>query len=124
MSLDAWAAMPEEAPGELVEGHLVVEAKPDAAHEAVVSFLATVLHRWVAPQGGYVAGREAKLVLREDQGRRPDLFVVLSGARAPMPRGLFRAPPDIVIEVLSGTAEDARRNRIEKVRDYAGFGVR
>jgi Uma2 family endonuclease len=124
MSLEAWASMPEDAPGELVDGHLMEEETPNAVHEAVVSFLGAALRRWVEPQGGFVAGREAKLAVRGDQGRRPDLSVVLPGSSAPAPRGLLRLPPDIAIEVLSPTAQDARRDRVEKVRDYAAFGVR
>jgi len=37
---------------------------------------------------------------------------------------LVRTPPDIVFEVMSPRARDRRRDRIEKARDYAAFGVR
>lgn len=124
MSLDAWAAMPEGAPGELVDGCLVEEETANDEHEAITSFLDAALRRWVEPRGGFVAGSKAKFAIREDRGRKPDLSVILPGGNLPAPRGLRRAPPDIAIEVVTPTSHDARRDRLEKLRDYAAFGVR
>jgi Uma2 family endonuclease len=78
----------------------------------------------VVPRGGFVAGPEAKLAIREDRGRKPDLSVYLAGGSIPPRRGLIRVPPDIAIEVISTTSLDGRRDRVEKRRDYAEFGVR
>lgn len=124
MSIEEWAAMPEDEPGELVNGFLVDEEMADFEHEMVVSFANAALRSWVVPKGGFVAGSEAKLAIRADQGRKPDLSVYLPGGNIPPRRGPLRAPPDIVIEVVSPAPLDARRDRIEKVDDYAAFGVR
>jgi len=124
MSLEAWAARPGDARGELVDGRLVEEETETEEHEALFAFLDAALRRWIEPQGGLVTGAEAKFAIREDRGRKPDRSVVFPGGNLPAPGGLFRAPPDIAIEVLSPTSIDARRDRIDKLRDYAAFGVR
>jgi hypothetical protein len=51
MSVEAWAALPDDAPGELVDGHLVEEEIADAAHETVVLFLAVLFRVWLAGEG-------------------------------------------------------------------------
>jgi Uma2 family endonuclease len=123
MSIEEWAAMPEDEPGELVAGCLVEEEMADYEHETVVSFVNAALRGWVVPRGGFVAGSEAKFAVGREQGRKPDLSVYLPGGSIPPRRGPIRVPPDIVIEVVSPTPLDARRDHVEKLRDYAAFGV-
>jgi Uma2 family endonuclease len=123
LSLDEWFALPEDEPGELVDGHLEEEEVPDTLHELLVALLARLLGNWIFPQGGLVAGSEAKFAVGSGRGRKPDLTVYLPGSRRPPARGLIRVPPDIAIEVVSPTPRDGRRDRVEKLADYAVFGV-
>ncbi len=124
ISLEQWAAMPEDDPGELVDGRLAEEEMPDFVHELVVTWLVYVLRSWLAGRGGFVGGSDAKFAVRPRRGRKPDLSVYLPGGARPPRRGLVRVPPDIMVEVISPRPADVRRDRLEKMNDYAAFGVR
>ncbi len=123
LSLDDWFNLPEDQPGELVEGRLEEEEVPDYLHELLVALLIQILGNWISPQGGLVAGSDAKFAVGSGRGRKPDLTVYLPGSRRPPARGLIRVPPDIAVEIVSATPRDGRRDRVEKTVDYAAFGV-
>ena len=123
LSLDEWFDLPEDQPGELVEGRLEEEEVPDYLHELLVSLLVTNLNIWISSRGGLVAGSEAKFAVGARRGRKPDITVYLPGSRRPPARGLIRIPPDIAIEIVSPTPRDGRRDRLDKKVDYAAFGV-
>jgi Uma2 family endonuclease len=48
----------------------------------------------------------------------------LAGTPLPPASGIITQPPDIAIEIVSPTPRDGRRDRVEKVVDYAAFRVR
>jgi Uma2 family endonuclease len=123
LSLDEWFALPEDEPGELVDGRLEEEEAPDYLHELLVALLGRLLGNWTFLRGGLVAGSGAKFAVGSRRGWKPDLTVYLPGSRRPPARGLIRVPPDIAIEIVSPTPRDGRRDRVEKVADYAAFGV-
>ena len=124
MTVEEWAAMDEDEPGELVDGELVEEELPDYVHEVVVAWLIRVLGAWIAPRGGIVGGSDAKLALAIDRGRKADVSLYLPDSPKPPRRGPVMAPPDLVVEVISPRPRDVRRDRIEKSAEYAAFGVR
>jgi Uma2 family endonuclease len=124
ISIEEWAGLPEDEPGEVVDGRIVEEEAVGYAHEVVVIWLAALLRAWIAPKGGLVGGSDARFAVRPTRGRKPDLTVYLPGSRRPPGQGLIRVPPDIAVEVVSPTPRDGRRDRVEKVIEYAGFGVR
>ncbi len=124
MTLEEWAAMDEDEPGELVDGRLEEEEAPNLIHALVVTWLILVLRNWLG-RAGFVFGSEAKYAVRPNRGRKPDVAVYLSSDGRRLPRsGIVRVPPDIVIEVVSPSPRDERRDRIEKMDEYAAFGVR
>jgi Uma2 family endonuclease len=124
MSVEEWARLPEDEPGEVVDGYLVEEEVPDNIHEIVLAWILHRLHAWGRPRGAVVFGSGAKFAVGANRGRMPDISVFLPGAPKPPKRGLNRAPPSIAIEIVSPSPRDERRDRVEKLREYAAFGVR
>jgi Uma2 family endonuclease len=124
MTIEQWADMDEDDPGELVDGQLVEEEVPDFDHEGVVAWLVLMLGGWSLPRGGFVFASEGKFAVAPKRGRKPDVSVYLPGGAVPPRHGVARVPPDIMIEVVSRRPRDVRRDRIEKLTEYAAFGVR
>jgi Uma2 family endonuclease len=124
MSVDEWFALPEDEPGELVDGVLAEEEAPDATHELIVAWIVRLLGNWMHGRGGVVLGSGTKLKLSERRGRMPDASAYLPGGAKPPARGPVPVPPDIAIEIVSPTPRDMRRDRIEKMSDYAEFKIR
>jgi Uma2 family endonuclease len=122
--LEAWADLPEDVEGELVDGSLTEDEMTDWIHDAVVLFLAGELRAWARPRGGFVGGSDVKFAVAQARGRKADLSVYLPGTRRPPARGVIRVPPGIMVEVVSPRPRDARRDRVEKLDEYARFGVR
>jgi Uma2 family endonuclease len=124
MTIDEWAAIPEDEPGELRDGLLEDEEEADLTHETAVAWLAVLLRTWAVARGGFAFGSEAKFALSSIRGRKPDLSVFFAGREALPRRGPVTIPPDIAVEVVSPFPADQRRDRITKLMEYAGFGVR
>lgn len=124
MTVQEWAAMPEDDPGELRDGRLEDEEVADLTHETAVLWLGALLRTWASALGGFAFGSEVKFALSNLRGRKPDLSVFFPG-RPPLPRrGPVTIPPDIAVEVVSPSPSDQRRDRITKLTEYAAFGVR
>ncbi len=124
MTVDEWYALDEEVTCELVDGLLVEEEVTSYVHERLVTRLSRYLDTWGEEHGAIVAGSNVGFAIRADRGRRPDIDVYLAGAVRPPARGVVRVPPSIMIEIVTPAPRDQRRDRVEKVQDYAEFGVR
>jgi Uma2 family endonuclease len=123
MSLDQWAAMPEDDPGELVDGWLVEEEVADTPHELVVAWLIVKLVLWGAARKIIVLPSEVRYAVSSHAGRKPDVSMFFSRAQKLPRKGAITRPPDVMIEVVSPTPRDGRRDRVDKLGEYAEFGV-
>ncbi len=125
MTVEQWSQLDDDERGELVDGRLEEEEMPTNLHEVIVAWLMVQLGGWLIPRGGFVFGSETKLAVRPRRGRKADLSLLLPGRPPPAASAsLQRQPPDAVIEVLSPRPRDQRRDRLDKMDDYAAFGVR
>ncbi len=115
--------MDEDEPGELVDGRLVEEEGAPPSHEAVVNWIEHRLTAWVEPRDGLVLGSEAKFAVSAGRGRKADVSAFFEAPRLSEDEPI-RTPPDIIVEVVSPTPRDGRRDRVEKLHEYAAFGVR
>lgn len=122
LSVEEWLGLAEDEGGEFVDGHLVEEEVPDFTHELTVSWLIRIIGAWLSGRG-FVVGSELKIMTAANRGRKPDVAVILPGSKAPPRTGPLREPPDILIEVVTPTPRDERRDRVEKMSEYARFGV-
>lgn len=124
LTLVEWADMEEDVSGELVDGMLVEEEMPSILHETAVSWLMVELSVWARPRRGWVFGSELKLGVSAWRGRKPDVSMYLAGAKLRGRDSLTIVPPHVVVEVASPHPRDVRRDRVEKLGEYAAFGVR
>jgi Uma2 family endonuclease len=123
ISMEQWAALPEDAPGEFVDGHLSEEEVPDSVHELAVSWLITLFRAWLGAGSGFVFASDVKFVVSATRGRKPDVSVYFPQRPAPPRRGPIHDPPDLIVEVVSPSPPDERRDRVIKMEEYAAFGV-
>lgn len=124
MTVAEWVALSEDDSGELVDGELEEEEVPDAVHELAVMWFARLFWSWLGSRGGFVFGSDLKTITAPAGGRKPDLSVFFPGRMAPPRRGAIREPADVLVEVVSPSPRDERRDRVEKMAEYAAFGVR
>ncbi len=122
MTLEHWAELDEER-RELVDGLLVEGAVPSFLHEVVITYLSAAARNWGGARGVLVAGSGAKFAVSRTRGRMPDLTVYLPDASPPQLRGLIDVRPSIAVEVVSSSPRDQRRDRVEKLLEYAAFRV-
>ncbi|MEM9692955.1 MAG: Uma2 family endonuclease [Myxococcota bacterium] len=123
-ALAAWAAWPEDRAGEWVGSAIEEEEVPTRIHEAVVAYLLFVLTGWARRHGARVYGSELKLAVSPTRGRKADVTVFLATTpRSAATLLLQEHPPHVAVEVVSASPQDARRDRIDKLAEYASFGV-
>jgi Uma2 family endonuclease len=120
VSLEEWAALPEDDVRELVEGRLVEAELVSRLHEIVVGWLHYELEAWARRSGAHVYLSGLKMKVGARRGRMPDLSIYLPDrSRSALTASLTTDLPSVMIEVVSKPRTDHRRDRVEKKREYA-----
>jgi len=120
-TIEEWEELDEDDDRELVDGVLVESEVVDVVHESVVKRLLVWLDAYFHARGGAAFASGLKYVVSARRGRIPDLSAF---AKLPSRKpGAQRKPADLLIEIVSPTPSDQRRDRIAKVADYASFGA-
>jgi Uma2 family endonuclease len=123
LTVEQWYALDDdESSDELVDGMLEEAEVPDRVHELVITWLVLGLGPWVHACGGFIFASGLRMAIRKHTGRIPDVACYLRGRRPEA--GLVRSAPDIVVEIVSPRPRDARRDRVEKIGDYAEMGAK
>ena len=123
LTIDQWAALDEDDSRELVDGRLEEAEVPSVVHEVIVAWLFVRLEAYFRARRGRALVSGIKLAIGPRRGRLAD--IVCFGPDAKLPReGVVRAAPEVIVEVLSRRAQDQKRDRIAKPRDYAELGAR
>ncbi len=115
---DYWQ-LPEGAPIELIRGRFVMSPSPVPLHQIVLLLLAEHFLNIARKSGGIALFAPMDVVLSDDTILQPDLLYVAPHRRTIIKQRV-EGPPDLVIEIISGTS---RRDRVEKLDLYARYEV-
>lgn len=106
---------------ELVHGEVVEMANAGSPHEIVKANANWVLHAYLLPNPIGRVFIETAFKLMPDEGRRPDVALVMSHRLHPDVENSFQGAPELAIEVVS--SETAARLE-EKINLYLETGAR
>jgi len=115
---DYWQ-LPEGEPVELIKGRFIVSPSPNVLHQTIIGILFDILSVCGRKTGSKVLLSPMDVILSDDTILQPDLLYI-SKSRRHIIKQRVEGPPDLVVEIISGTS---RRDRIEKLNLYATHGV-
>ena len=125
MSLEEFGRMPEEDAFrvELSRGRVVREPRPGAEHGVIVARIVRLLGTAADVGGTGVVVTETGFLLRTDPPtvRGPDAAFIERNPADPVPRGFWREPPTLAIEVVSPSNTAAEIH--EKILEYLEAGT-
>jgi Uma2 family endonuclease len=109
-----------EHDAELVEGRIVERSMPTWEHSRIQAYLAMKLGL-MERAAGFFTVTEQRVRTRQDRFRVPDVCVVFERPSGTPGRRIVTTPPWLCVEILS--PEDTAAETLEKVQEYAAFGV-
>ncbi len=110
---------------EIIDGELYVSKQPNWNHQIVCLVIGALLFEWSKATGLGLPNTAPGLVFADDDDVAPDI-VWISRKRlseALDAAGHLRAPPELVVEVLSPGSANERRDLEAKLKLYSRRGV-
>jgi Uma2 family endonuclease len=109
---------------EFSDGRIEVLPMPTISHQLLVGYLYEVLKAFVVDRRlGMVFFAGVRVRLRRGKYREPDVVFLSSERGDCMEADLYLKSADLVMEVVSGSAEDRRRDLQTKRQEYARAGL-
>jgi len=126
LTIDDLTALPDDDGNiyELIEGELIVSSAPTLKHQRVIVNLTTLIKNYldltpigeVFPTPGVIFDRHNSVI--------PDVVFVTNEQLAQIgAEAHIKLAPALAVEVVSPGRENARRDRVRKLRVYGKFGV-
>jgi Uma2 family endonuclease len=115
---DYWQ-LPEGTPVELIKGRFVVSPSPNVLRQTIVGLLFELLQAAARTTGSKAMFAPMDVTLSDDTILQPDLLYI-SKSRRHIVKQRVEGPPDLVIEIISGTS---RRDRVAKLDLYGRYDV-
>jgi len=124
VTYEEWLRMPEvqDAIEEVVNGEIRIMAEPKWNHSEIVDNLASAIRPQLNPREVKVKVSSFNLIIRRVPltVRVPDLAIFQASTIVERD-GQIHSPPQLAVEVRSPS--NTRRERAEKLADYASLGV-
>jgi Uma2 family endonuclease len=115
--------LPEGFPRvELSDGHLEVLPMPTDRHQVILTAMLLLLVAEAKRLGGWARPAGLRIRLGTGRFREPDV-ALLTGANAAKRGEEHWTGADLVVEVVSGGAEDRTRDYLTKRHQYAAAGI-
>lgn len=122
-TVEDYKKLPEGAPFELIEGHLVKEPSPEYLHQKVSMYLSSEMHQFVKAEDlGEVLAAPIDVYLDQENVFQPDILFIAKENLSLIEKDGIHGPPDIVIEILSPS--NAYHDVSTKLRIYEKYGVK
>ena len=118
-----YLALPEGHPRvELSGGWLDVLPMPSDKHQAILTAVLLLLAEHARSAGGWARPAGLRIRLGEGRFREPDV-AFLSREHAELRGEAFWTGADLVVEIVSGSADDRARDYVVKRQEYASAGI-
>lgn len=117
----AWSD--EDTHAEWVNGRVIAFMPPKLLHQAITTFLASLLSLFVEMFGlGRVVAAPFEVKLSSRSSREPDVFFVSNDRLNRLTEERMDGAPDLIVEVVS--KESVQRDTEDKFKEYEAAGVR